>query len=73
MADNEESRKLKTDGTFIKQLIPFVEHIDIEILEDAPEGTVILDDDSEITDASVPTQLDLLKEILRNTRGNRQA
>jgi flagellar biosynthesis/type III secretory pathway protein FliH len=71
MPDNEEARKLKTDGSFIKQLIPFIEHIDVELLEDAPEGTVILDDDSEVTDASIPTQLDLLKEILRNTRGQK--
>lgn len=69
LADNEEARKLRTDATFVKQLIPFVEHIDIQILEDAPEGTVILDDDEEVTDASIPTQLDFLKEILRNTRG----
>jgi flagellar assembly protein FliH len=68
LPDNEESRKLKTDATFVKQLIPFVEHIDIQIIEDAPEGTVILDDDDEVTDASIPTQLDFLKEILRNTR-----
>jgi flagellar biosynthesis/type III secretory pathway protein FliH len=71
MDDNEESRKLKVDGTFVKQLIPFVKDIDIQILEDAPENTIILDDTDEVTDASIPTQLDLLKEILRNTRGNK--
>jgi flagellar biosynthesis/type III secretory pathway protein FliH len=71
MADNPESKKLKADATFVKQLIPFIKDIDIQILEDAPEGTIILDDDSEVTDASIPTQLDLLKEILRNTRGNK--
>jgi flagellar assembly protein FliH len=71
MADNEESRKLKVDGSFVKQLIPFVEHIDIELLEDAPEGTVILDDGDEVTDASIPTQLELLKEILKNTRNSK--
>jgi flagellar biosynthesis/type III secretory pathway protein FliH len=71
MADNEESRKLKVDGSFIKQLIPYIEHIDIELLEDVQENTIILDDGDEVTDASVPTQLDLLKEILKNTRGSK--
>ncbi|MDR0986246.1 MAG: hypothetical protein LBL98_00930 [Ruminococcus sp.] len=69
MADNPESRKLKVDGSFVKQLIPFVKDIDIQILDDVPENTIILDDTNEVTDASIPTQLDLLKEILRNTRG----
>jgi flagellar biosynthesis/type III secretory pathway protein FliH len=69
MADNPESRKLKADASFVKQLIPFVKDIDIQILEDVPENTIVLDDLSEVTDASIPTQLDLLKEILRNTRG----
>jgi flagellar assembly protein FliH len=73
LPDNSESRKLRTDATFVKQLIPFIEHIDIQILEDAPEGTVILDDEDEVTDASIPTQLDFLKEILRNTRAKAQS
>jgi flagellar biosynthesis/type III secretory pathway protein FliH len=71
MADNEESRKLKVDGSFIKQLIPYIEHIDVELSDEAPEGTIILDDGDEVTDASIPTQLELLKEILKNTRGSR--
>jgi flagellar assembly protein FliH len=73
LPDNSEARKLRADATFVKQLIPFIEHIDVQILEDAPEGTVILDDEDEVTDASIPTQLDFLKEILRNTRGKAQA
>jgi flagellar biosynthesis/type III secretory pathway protein FliH len=71
MADNPESRKLKVDGSFVKQLIPFIKDIDIELLDDVPENTIVLDDQSEVTDASIPTQLDLLKEILRNTRGTK--
>jgi flagellar biosynthesis/type III secretory pathway protein FliH len=71
MADNEESRKLKVDGSFVRQLIPYIEHIDVELSDEAPEGTIILDDGDEVTDASIPTQLELLKEILKNTRGGK--
>lgn len=69
LADGEISRKIKTDDRFIRELIPYIKDIDIEILPDAEEGTIILDDNDEIVDASVPTQLDFLKEILKNTRG----
>lgn len=69
LADGQISRELKTDVKLVKKIIPYIKDIDIEILPDAEEGTVILDNDEEIIDASVPTQLDFLKEILRNTRG----
>ncbi len=69
LAEGEVSREIKTDVKLIKKLIPYIKDIDVEILPDAEEGTVILDNDEEIIDASVPTQLDFLKEILRNTRG----
>ena len=39
------------------------------LTDEAEEGTVILDNGSEIVDAGIPTQLDFLKEILKNTRG----
>lgn len=68
LADGEVSRVIKTDEKLIKKLIPFIPDIDVEILPDAEEGTVILDNNEEIVDASVPTQLDFLKEILKNTR-----
>ncbi len=70
LAEGEVSRKIKTDEKLIKQLIPYVPDIDIEILPDAEDGTVILDNGEEIADASVPTQLEFLKEILKNTRGD---
>lgn len=69
LAQGEVSKEIKTDAKLIKQLIPYIKDIEIEILPDAEEGTVILDNGEEILDASVPTQLDFLKEILRNTRG----
>ena len=68
LADGEVSREIKTDEKLIKKLIPYIPDIDVEILPDAEEGTVILDNNEGIVDASVPTQLDFLKEILKNTR-----
>jgi flagellar assembly protein FliH len=69
LAEGQVSRELKSDDKFIKQIIPYIPDIDVEILPDAEEGTVILDNGEEISDASVPTQLEFLKEILKNTRG----
>ncbi|MBQ8825745.1 MAG: hypothetical protein IJ007_01480 [Oscillospiraceae bacterium] len=72
VADGEITRKLKTDEKLIKEIIPYIADIEIEILPDAEQGTVILDNNEEIVDASVPTQLEFLKEIMRNTRGENQ-
>ncbi len=69
LAEDEITERFRTDEKLIKELIPFVPEIEIEFDEDAEEGTVILDNGSEIVDAGVPTQLDFLKEILHNTRG----
>ncbi len=38
-------------------------NVEIEILKDAPEGTLILDDGAEITDAGVPTQLKMIEQL----------
>ena len=69
LAQGEVSKELKTDAKLIKQIIPYIKDIEIEILPDAEDGTVILDNGEEILDASVPTQLEFLKEIMKNTRG----
>ena len=71
LAKGEVSEKLKTDAKFLKELISFIPDIEIEILPEAEDNTVILDDGSEIIDASVPTQLDFLQEIIKNTRSAR--
>jgi flagellar biosynthesis/type III secretory pathway protein FliH len=70
LPDCDVSRTFKADATLMEKLIPTVEHIEIKILEDAPAGTVILDDGENVTDASVPTQLEFLREIMKNTRKN---
>lgn len=71
LCSGEASRELVTDKEYLSSIIPFIPEIEIEELspEDAPPGTVVLDNGSEIIDASVPTQLDFLREIMRNSRG----
>ncbi|MBQ8786240.1 MAG: hypothetical protein IJZ61_01240 [Oscillospiraceae bacterium] len=69
LAEDEITEKFRTDENLIKEIIPFVPEIDIEFDDEAEEGTIILDNDSEIVDAGVPTQLEFLREILNNTRG----
>jgi flagellar biosynthesis/type III secretory pathway protein FliH len=68
LPDNEEARLITADGTFLKKILPHVRDIDIELIDEAAEGTVVLDDGTDVTDASVPTQLEFLREILDNSR-----
>jgi len=39
------------------------QHIEFEVVKDAPEGTLILDNGSEITDAGVATQLMMIEKL----------
>lgn len=57
-----------TDEDFIKKIAGNIKDIEIELLPDAKSGTVILDNDKEIIDASIPTQLGLLQEIMNNSK-----
>lgn len=57
-----------TDEDFVKSISGNIPDVEIELLPDAKSGTVLIDNDKEIIDASVPTQLDLLKEIMNNTK-----
>jgi flagellar assembly protein FliH len=68
LPDNEEARLITADGTFLKTILPHVRDIDIELVDEAAAGTVVLDDGADVTDASVPTQLEFLREILDNSR-----
>lgn len=69
LREEEMTERFKTDEKLINKIIPFIPDIEIVFDEDAEEGTIVLDNGSEIVDASIPTQLDFLKEILSNTRG----
>lgn len=72
VSKGEASKEFVTDAEFIKSLIPFIPEIEVEELEhdDAPEGTIVLDNGSEIVDASIPTQLDFLREIIKSSRAD---
>ena len=63
------TERFKTDEKLINKIIPFIPDIEIVFDEDTEDGTIVLDNGSEIVDASIPTQLDFLKEILNNTSG----
>ncbi len=62
------SAEATAEVDYLKSLIKGIPDIEIEILENAKTGTVVLDNGSEIIDASVPTQLDFLKEIMENSK-----
>ena len=68
LAKCEVSEKVVTDEKLLRKIAGNIPDIDIELLQDAESGTVIIDNDKEIIDASVPTQLDLLKEIMNNSK-----
>ena len=69
LAEDGITERFRTDEKLVKDIIPFIPEVEIELDEDAEEGTVIVDNGSEIVDAGVPTQLEFLKEIMRTTRG----
>ena len=67
-AEGDVSENVITDLEFIREVVGNIKEIDVEILSDKESGTVIVDNGHEIIDASVPTQLDFLQEILNNSR-----
>lgn len=69
LKEEDMTERYRTDEKLINKIIPFIPEIEIVYDEDTEEGTIVLDNGSEIVDASIPTQLDFLKEILQNTRG----
>ena len=74
LLEGEVSSEFTSDAEFVNKIIPFIPEIEIEYLnpEEAEPGTIILDNDTEIIEASVPTQLDFLKEIIKNTRSENE-
>ena len=57
------SEEAEIDEQLLNDVFRSCEHVDIEILEDAPAGTLLVDDGSEITDASVMTQLKMVEQL----------
>jgi flagellar assembly protein FliH len=59
--DIEES--VNVDIEDLTQIFGENQHIEFEILKDAPKGTLILDNGSEITDAGISTQLKMIQNL----------
>ncbi len=68
MAKSDVSQTVVCDENIIRQIAGNIKDVEIELLKEAKEGTIILDNGKEIVDASIPTQLDLLKEIMENSK-----
>ena len=59
--DIEES--VNVDVEDLNRIFGETQHIEFEILKDAAKGTLILDNGSEITDASISTQLRMIQNL----------
>ncbi|MBP3856702.1 MAG: hypothetical protein IK990_13950 [Ruminiclostridium sp.] len=57
------SEEAEIDEQLLKDVFRNCENVEIEIQEDAPAGTLLIDDGSEITDASVMTQLKMVEQL----------
>lgn len=62
---SEASEELAGDYEYLKELCGGSAAIEIELLENAEEGTVIVEADGEITDAGIMTQLRMIQELGR--------
>ncbi len=51
------------DEQLLKDVFKGSENVEIELLDDAPQGTLLIDDGNEITDASVMTQLKMVEQL----------
>lgn len=63
------SKTFRTDMEYVKTIAEGITDVEVELLpaDEYPEGSVILDNGSEIIDASIPTQLEFLREIVNNS------
>lgn len=68
VAKGELGFTMQSDPELVRAIAPTVPDIELELLADADGGTLILDDGHNIVDASLPTQLEFLKEILSGAR-----
>ena len=66
VAKCDVSETVVTDENLLKKIAGNIPDVELELLPDAESGTVILDNDSEIIDASVPTQLEFLREVMNS-------
>ena len=57
------SEEAEIDSELLEQVFKNCTNVEIEILKDAPEGTLIIDDGIEITDAGISTQLKMIEQL----------
>jgi len=57
------SDETEIDEELLKDIFNEGTNVEIEILKDAPEGTLIIDNGAEITDAGVQTQLKMIEQL----------
>lgn len=65
LSKTDISEEIAADADYFKKLFTNVKTIEVEILKDAPSGTVILDNGSETIDAGIQTQLKMIEELGR--------
>lgn len=63
LKDNGANQELTGDYEYLKQLCGGIPNIEVELLPDVDEGTVIVDNGSEIVDAGIQTQLRMIQEL----------
>ncbi len=65
LSKTDVTQEMTADADFFKKLFVNAKTVEVEVLKDAPTGTVIIDDGSEITDAGIQTQLKMIEELGR--------
>ena len=63
LKENGANEELTSDYEYLKELCGGIQYVDVELLPDAEEGTVIVDNGSEIVDAGIQTQLRMIQEL----------
>ncbi len=57
------SEEAEIDEQLLKDVFKNCDNVEIELLEDAPAGTLMIDDGTEITDAGIQTQLKMVEQL----------
>ena len=63
LKDNGANEELTADYEYLRELCGGIQYVDVELLPEAEEGTVIVDNGSEIVDAGIQTQLRMIQEL----------
>ena len=63
LSELDIKEEAEIDEELLKDVFRSCERVEIEIIKDAPEGTLVIDDGSEITDAGVMTQLKMIEQL----------